>query len=110
MNWNFSFYNEALAKEVMNLPRHSLAKVYTILCRLKDYGMSAQRMPHMRHLQDGLWEVRAIAADGSIRIFYCWVSTSNFVLLHMFKKKSQETPKHELEKALKRMKEVQNGQ
>lgn len=29
-------------------------------------------------------------------------------MLHSFMKKSQETPKHELDKALRRMKEVKN--
>lgn len=38
MNWNFSFYNEALAKEVMNLPRHSLAKFIPFCVDSKTMG------------------------------------------------------------------------
>lgn len=109
MSWRIEYYNERVRAEIQALPESAYAKYEAIVGRLEAFGPDIQRMPHMRHLQNGLWEIRAIAADGSARIFYCWRDNEVFMMLHSFMKKSQETPKRELDKALRRMKEVQNG-
>jgi len=49
-----------------------------------------------------LFELRAKAS----RVFYCFKPNGVIVLLHGFTKKSQKTPRRELELALKRMEEV----
>ncbi len=109
MEWKIEYYSEGVRKEINSLPLLCLTKFVRIVDRLCQYGPDSQRMPNMRHLRDSLWEIRAVAADGSARIFYCCRKHDSFVMLHCFMKKSQETPKHELDKALRRMKEVQNG-
>lgn len=48
-----------------------------------------------KHLEDGIWELR----PGNNRVFYFFYENNTFVLLHQFRKKSQKTPKHEIEKA-----------
>lgn len=48
-----------------------------------------------KHLDDGIWELR----PGSNRIFYFFYHNNTFVRLHHFRKKSQKTPKREIEKA-----------
>ena len=48
-----------------------------------------------KHLEDGIWELR----PGNNRVFYFFFQDDIFVLLHQFRKKSQKTPKHEIEKA-----------
>lgn len=63
-------------------------------------------MPLCRSIQGhkGLWEIRIKLAGGRIaRVFFC-VHDSSMVLLHGFIKKSQKTPAHELDIAVKRMK------
>ena len=52
-----------------------------------------------KHLQDDIWELR----PGNNRILYFYHSNNTFVLLHMFRKKTQKTPKSELVKAIKEM-------
>lgn len=48
-----------------------------------------------KHLMDGIWELR----PGNNRVFYfCWRG-DRFVLLHQFRKKSQKTPRREIERA-----------
>ena len=47
------------------------------------------------HLEDGIWELR----PGNNRVFYFFYENNTFVLLHQFRKKSQKTPKREIEKA-----------
>ena len=48
-----------------------------------------------KHLEEDIWELR----PGSNRVFYFYFRENTFVLLHQFRKKSQKTPKRELEKA-----------
>ena len=63
-------------------------------------------MPVCRSLGKGLYEIRSDLAKGRIaRAIFC-VTGQRMVLLHGFIKKTQKTPKKELDLALKRMKEV----
>ena len=48
-----------------------------------------------KHLEDGIWELR----PGNNRVFYFFFQDDVFVLLHQCRKKSQKTPKREIEKA-----------
>lgn len=48
-----------------------------------------------KHIDDGIWELR----PGNNRIFYFFCENDKFVLLHQFRKKSQKTPKREIERA-----------
>ena len=48
-----------------------------------------------KHLEDGIWEL----CPGNNRVFYFFFKNDTFVLLHQFRKKSQKTPKREIEKA-----------
>ena len=48
-----------------------------------------------KHLEDGIWELR----PGNNRVFYFFFQDDIFVLLHQFRKKSQKTPKRDIEKA-----------
>jgi phage-related protein len=63
-------------------------------------------MPLCRPLGNGLWEIRSVLSGGRIaRVIFC-VHAGNMVLLHGFEKKSQKTPKPDLETARKRQKEI----
>ena len=59
--------------------------------------------PLVASLGNGLWEVRSRTGDRIARVLFC-VEGSTMVLLHGFIKKTQKTPKHELDLAIKRMK------
>ena len=48
-----------------------------------------------KHLGDGIWELR----PGKNRVFYFFFENDTYVLLHRFQKKSQKTPRRELERA-----------
>lgn len=61
-------------------------------------------MPLVRSVGNGLWEVRSSLAYGRIaRVLFC-VAGEQMVLLHAFMKKTQKTPKLDIDLALKRMK------
>ena len=48
-----------------------------------------------KHLGDDIWELR----PGTNRVFYFYFKNDTFVLLHHLRKKSQKTPRRELEQA-----------
>ncbi len=61
-------------------------------------------LPLVRSLGGGLWEVRSNLTGGKIaRVLFC-IRRSNMILLHSFIKKSQKTPKQDIDLAMARMK------
>jgi phage-related protein len=63
-------------------------------------------MPVCRSLGKGLYEIRSDISHGRItRVIFC-VADEQMVLLHSFVKKTQRTPKADLDLAMKRKKEV----
>ncbi|MGB6976474.1 MAG: type II toxin-antitoxin system RelE/ParE family toxin [Gammaproteobacteria bacterium] len=63
-------------------------------------------MPHTRAMQDGLFEMRIKAQEGAVRIFFCTQPRQEIVILHMFIKKTQQTPQKEIVLARHRLKEI----
>ena len=62
-----------------------------------------------RPMGDGLYEVRTNLQDRRIgRVLFC-IHSGHMVLLHGFVKKSQKTPKSDLDLAKKRKREVIHG-
>lgn len=48
-----------------------------------------------KHIQEDIWELR----PGSNRVFYFFYKNDKYILLHHFRKKTQKTPKREIDKA-----------
>ena len=63
-------------------------------------------MPHTKQLDGKLCELRLKGEEGIGRVFYCSVHENRIVMLHSFVKKTQKTPRKELDTARKRMNEV----
>lgn len=61
-------------------------------------------MPLVRKMDANLWEVRISLPDKIARILFT-VAGKQMVLLHGFIKKSQATPKEDLQTAIKRLKQ-----
>ena len=57
--------------------------------------------PLVGYLGDGLWEVRSRVGDRIARVIFC-VEDRTMVLLNGFIKKTQKTPQHELDLAIRR--------
>src|SRR5258706_14881720 len=56
----------------------------------------------------GLFELRIKAAEGIARVFYCTVVGRRIVVLHQFVKKTEKTPRKELDVARRRLKEIKD--
>lgn len=55
----------------------------------------------MKHIEDEIWELR----PGKNRVLYFFYRKNKYILLHHFIKKTQKTPRREIEKAKKEMKD-----
>ena len=109
MNWRVTFYSAAIEKEVLQLPAGFVARFLRYAERMEVYGPDLG-MPHTRAMGAGLFELRLKAAEGIARVFYCTLVGRRIVMLHQFIKKSEKTPRKELEIAKRRMKETKDAQ
>lgn len=72
----------------------SKAKISRMIDLLANYGPNLT-MPHCRHLKKNIWELRSRGTN-EIRVLYA-SANEGFILLHAFKKKTQETPQKEID-------------
>ncbi len=66
-------------------------------------------MPYCKPLGHGLYEVRCDISNQRIARVIFFIKANEMILLHGFIKKTQKTPKPELDLAIKRKKEVENN-
>ena len=93
--------NNPVEEFIGTLPVGERASLRARIDFLAEVGNRA-REPLSKSLGGGLFELRVKAC----RIFYCFKPAGVIVLLHGFFKKSQKTPRREMEIAQKRMEEV----
>lgn len=88
------------------LDNKTLAKVYKLLERLE--AKEKLLYPHARKLEGykNLWELRIKSQQGAIRVFYAYWEKNTIMLISGFVKKSQKTPKRELDKAMHYLQQV----
>jgi phage-related protein len=79
------------------------AKLAHIFDLLRDKGTAVGK-PYIAPLGDKLYEIRAEHDTNIYRTIYFAYTGKRFVLLHSFQKKTQKTPKKELDLAKERMK------
>ena len=105
MNWRVTFYNEKVEKKTLLFPLGILANFLHIVDMMEEYGPSLGK-PYTASMGKGLFEIRAKGKEGIGRSLFCTIKGQEIVILNSFIKKSQKTPKKEIDLAKKRMKEV----
>jgi phage-related protein len=61
----------------------------------------------VKHLEGKLWELRLKGRDGIARALYVTATGKRLIVLRAVVKKTQKTPRAEIELALQRAKEIQ---
>lgn len=105
--WIVSFYSERLEAEILDLPAGFVARFIRYAERMEIYGPDLG-MPHTRAMGGGLFELRIKSQEGIARVFYCTRIGRRIIFLHQFVKKTDKTPRKELDIALGRMKDIKN--
>jgi phage-related protein len=105
MSWTIDYYSEEVRLEIDALPVGIRASYARLTELLEEFGLDL-RMPHSRAMGGWLFELRPKGREGIARVFYCMKVGKRIIVLHSFIKKTQETPKRELDIARRRQKEV----
>ena len=85
--------------------KKSRVKIGKYLTFLEKDGPDLPR-PYADHVRDKIRELRVPLPDGNVRIFYFFFIERNIILLHGFKKKTQELPEREINQAERNMNDI----
>ena len=105
MKWNITYYSESVANAILAWPKKIKAKYLFIIQLMEEHGPNLGK-PYTDALGDGLFEIRAKGQEGIGRAFFGLRIGKEIIVLHEFIKKTQKTPKNELDIARKRLHEV----
>ncbi len=106
MKWIAETLDQRVDEELSALPSALRARLLRIVELIEHVGLEQVREPHIKHLEDKLWEMRAKAPEGIARAIYVTATGKRLVILHVFVKKAQKTPKQAIETARQRAKEI----
>src|SRR6201996_8084251 len=106
MSWQVEILNEIVAAEIAALPTDMQARFLRLAERIASVGLESLGEPHVKHLEGKLWELRLTGRDGIARALYVTAIGRRLVVVRAFVKKTQKTPRAEIELALQRAKEV----
>ena len=87
-------------------PRDIRAGFERISHMIVEHGLERMREPYVKHLEGPVWEMRMQGKDGIARAAYVTALGRRVIVVHVFTKKMQKTPRREINLALKRAKEI----
>ena len=102
MTWKVEILSDSVDKELDDLPADVRAKFIHICELIEECGHEQVGMPHVKHLDGPLWEMRM----KSSRALYIKVPNERLIVVRVFMKKTQKTPRREIDLALKRAKNI----
>jgi phage-related protein len=106
MAWVVELLDSRVQRELEALPIDMKARFRRIVELIQGYGLEQVREPHVKHLEGPLWEMRMKGKDGTSRAVYVTARGRRVVVVRVFVKKAQKTPRREIDLALERAKEV----
>src|SRR3972149_1798405 len=107
MAWIVEFYrdrkgNEPVAEFLDSLPLNTRAKMVRLIDLLSKKTVLL-KAPYTKKVKGKIREVRVKDKEGAVRILYFSFTGKKFILLHGLIKKTNKTPKGDIEIAEKRM-------
>lgn len=105
MDWIIEFYRDSKGKELVvefldSLPINTRAKMVRLIDLLSKKGVLLKE-PYTKKVKGKIREIRAKDKEGAVRVLY--FTGKKFILLHGLIKKTNKTPKGDIEIAEKRM-------
>lgn len=102
-NFTIEFYekengNIPVEEFLLSLNVKMRAKLVGIIKILQEKG-NLLREPYSKHLEDGIFELRAKAGSDISRVLYFFYYDGKIILTNGFVKKQQKTPKTEIDRA-----------
>ena len=107
VTWSVETLGTQVDAEILALPKDMQAAFLRLADRIEAVGLERIGQPHVKHLQDKLWEMRLTGRDGIARALYVTAIGRRVIVVHAFVKKTQKTPRGAIELALRRAKEIE---
>ncbi len=105
MSWKVTFFNEQVKDQTLAFPKGILSNLLHILEIIEEFGPMIGK-PYTAPMGKGLFEIRAKGKEGIGRSLFCTEKGKEIIILNSFIKKTQKTPRKEIELARKRMKDI----
>ena len=108
-DWQVVYYvspkgENPVSKFIDSCAKNQQIKILRVLKHFEEYGVQIV-IPHIKKLfGTPFWEIRILGKD-NIRVIYAVEINKTIILLNGFFKKSQKTPKNEIEICYKRYEE-----
>lgn len=108
-DWSIVFYvddhgNEPVRDFLRSLDAKTKSRFDWSIEQLRLRNVRA-REPLVRHLEGKVWELREESQTNIFRLLYFFFAGRKIVFVHGFQKKTQKTPRREIEVALQRLDE-----
>jgi phage-related protein len=106
VTWSFVFLNADVKAELDALPVDMRAYFERIVGLVQAVGLERVHEPYIKHLEDRIWEMRLRGRDGIARALYLTATGRRVMIFRVLTKKTQKTPRREIELARQPAKEV----
>lgn len=102
MIWYYTMRNgrQPVREYIDSLDKKMQAKTFRSIALLEEFG-NELRPPDSKHLEEGVFELRTSMGGTAGRVLYFFFDGGEIVLTHGFLKKSQKTPRREIERAMR---------
>ena len=107
MGWTVETLDGTVDSEVEALPEDMRARLVRIAKLIEEKGLERVGEPHVKHLEGPLWEMRLKGRSGISRALYVTAVGWRVVIVRVFVKKTEKTPRREIALALSRAKPIQ---
>lgn len=109
MTREIQFYEKYFIEFYLSLDAHVQEKIEYVFKVIRTVDRIPQNF--LKHIEstDGLYEIRIKVGSDVYRVFCCFDEGRIVILFNAFQKKSQKTPKKEIDKALKLKQEYFNN-
>ncbi len=104
--WTVETLGTAVDLELESLPPDMRGRFVRIAGLIEEFGPDKVGMPHIKSLDNKLWEIRVAGRDGIARGIYVTAKGKHVVVVHVFIKKTQKTPQSALQTAIRRAKKA----
>ena len=105
MAWIVETLDATVDAELEALPDDMLARFWHIANLIQTFGLERVHGPHIDHIEGRFWEMRLKGRAGIARGIYV-TARGQRVVVRVFVKKTQKTPRREIELALQRAERV----
>jgi phage-related protein len=106
MAWRVEILDATVRAELEAQPKDIRARFLRIVELIESHGLERVREPYVKHLEGPLWEMRMKGRDRIARAVYVTASGRRVVVVRVFGKKTERTPRREIQLALRRTKDV----